>query len=172
MDPTYLITQREQAQERAELEELIASLCWKPCPDCHGRGYRVEHWPDDKGGPDYILRPTCTTCHGQREIWVADPNWVGVLLQVADLARVALPANVDGRMERALDLAVTGAVTLHGDGATVHSQNGHGEYHVNGYNCSCLDAGAPLLGSHKLCKHKIAYWLVVRARRVVEEQAK
>ncbi len=172
MDPTYLITQHEQAQECAELEELIASLCWQPCPDCHGRGYRMEHWPDDKGGPDYVLRPTCPTCHGQREIRIADPNWVGVLLQVADLARTALPESVDGRMERAMDLAVTGAVTLHDDGATVSSQNGHGEYHVNGYNCSCLDVSAPLLGSHKLCKHKIAYWLVKRARQVVEEQAK
>lgn len=72
---------------------------------------------------------------------------------------------VNGRLERAYNLALAGAVTLDSDGrgAAVKSQTGNGGYHVNGYKCTCPDWRAPMLGEDKLCKHKLAYWLVKKA---------
>ena len=109
--------------------------------------------------------------------WVCNggqmPKQLEAITYAYEAAKTTLPISVNGRLERALRLAVSGAVKLQPEGALVCSQNGHGVYKVNGYNCTCPD-DAPHLGQHKLCKHKLAYWLIKKANEltVLDENGK
>jgi hypothetical protein len=98
--------------------------------------------------------------------WVRDggplPGKMGAIYRAYQAAKAALPARVNGRLEHALHLALSGAVTLSQAGAVVQSQDD--VYVVNGFNCTCPD-DAPYLGQHKLCAHKLGYWLIKRAAR-------
>jgi len=86
-----------------------------------------------------------------------------------ELAKRALPEAVNGRLEAALDMALYGKVTVEGTIATVRDQAK--TFTVDGFNCNCGDAEAPFLGQHRLCSHKLAYWLFRRALELMSDPA-
>ena len=90
------------------------------------------------------------------------------VLTVAAHAKAALP-EANGRVDRARDLVLAGAVVHNPDGSfTVRSQNEREKtYTVEDGTCQCPDAEKAPEGR---CKHLISTWLWRKSRKVVEEQ--
>jgi hypothetical protein len=90
------------------------------------------------------------------------------VIAVAAQAQAAFP-EANGRVERARDLVLGGAVARNADGTfTVRSQSSRGQsYTVDGEGvCHCPDAEKGQLQ----CKHLIATWIWRKARTVLEHQ--
>jgi hypothetical protein len=90
-------------------------------------------------------------------------------LQVlAERARTALPAAVNGRIEKAVRLAQAASVELHDDGtATVLSESdGVTPYRVVGKSCACPDY--TFQAPQGWCAHRIA---VAMVQRLIAAQA-
>ncbi len=85
-----------------------------------------------------------------------------------------LTDGADGRLNRALDLALNGAVQLLGDDrATVRSQHGAATTYAVDDRCNCPDAqtSAPMVDGHPACKHLIAVWMVRKAEDLMTVEA-
>ena len=163
IDPTVELSQKDERDWRAERQEEIASICWQKCEECNGLGFSIEHWPSDDGGPDYVLKPTCLGCKGERRIQLHDPLRVSALFDAADDARERMGVECYTRIASALSLAIEGAVSLPWP-PTVASQTVEGKVYTVTYpeGCDCYDAyyRAPTIDSQPACKHQVAVWLV------------
>jgi hypothetical protein len=91
----------------------------------------------------------------------AQPGWHETVAEVAAQAQAALPS-APGRVEKAEQLVLAGAVTLLADGtATVQSQQDPATvYTVRQGHCPCPDFSTAPEGQ---CKHRIAVWMAKRA---------
>ncbi len=89
--------------------------------------------------------------------------WRRAVHAVAQRAHEALPL-ANGRIDRAVEIILTGGVELFEDGhAVVASQSRpHTQYAVNGI-CPCADAESAPHGG--LCKHRLAVAILKRARQ-------
>ena len=167
MDPTVELTEQDERDWQAERQEDIASICWQKCSDCNGQGFYIEHWPSDDDGPDYVLKPTCLGCDGQRRIQLHDPQRIGALFAAADDARDKFGVWCYTRIASALSLAIDGAVDL-ASRAAVESATIRGKvYSFDPHKCTCYDAHyrAPRIDGIPHCKHQIAVWLVKTAEK-------
>src|SRR6266571_6054020 len=88
--------------------------------------------------------------------------WRSAVQEVAERAKAALPAEVNGRIEKAVAIVLAGEVDLLPDGtATVASQrNGTTEYFVVNGTCSCPDFPKAPQG---FCKHRLSAAIAKRA---------
>src|SRR5947208_16065822 len=101
---------------------------------------------------------------------IADPSfanparvaWRSAVQEVAERAKAALPAEVNGRIEKAVAIVLAGDVeVLEGGKAKVASQsNGQTVYHIANGTCDCADFSRAPQGQ---CKHKIARGIYLRA---------
>ena len=172
-DPTVELSAQDERDWQEERQEEIAAICWQKCPDCNGRKYTVEHWPDPLGGPDHVLRPTCLGCDGQGDIQLHDPLRVQALFDAADDARERMGVECYTRIAKALALAIEGAVSLPWP-PTVASQTVKGKiYTITTRGCDCYDAyyRAPVISDQPACKHQVAVWLVKAAEKKMAEEA-
>ena len=168
MDPTVELSQKDERDWRAERQEEIATICWKKCKECNGLGFTIEHWPADDGGPDYVLKPTCLGCEGERRIQLHDPLRVSALFDAADDARERMGVACYTRIACALSLAIEGAVNL-STPPTVESESVTGKIYTitSPEGCDCYDAyyRALKINGRPACKHLIAVWLVNTAEK-------
>jgi len=157
-------TQFEQAQGRAELSQAVHNIYLAAV-----NGSRKDWDLEAVGGA--LLTAGATFEDAQEVVdLVADARRLQALTpyihQAYALAAVSLGPKVNGRLERALELALAGAVQLLGeDLATVRSSKGGDEvYTINGA-CNCPDAGtrAPQVNGRPACKHQLAVWLYRKA---------
>jgi Ribonuclease G/E len=168
MDYTYRITEWEQAQERAELSEAIHQIY-----EAAVRGSHRDWDLEAVGGA--LLRAGLEYSEAQDILAdiAAERRDKVMRHYLADAyaaAKRALPEAVDGRLERGLELALAGAVSLQGEGqAVVKSQKeADTSYTVNG-KCNCPDAQgrAPMVDGHPACKYQIAVWLIRKAHELM-----
>lgn len=92
--------------------------------------------------------------------------WEHAVYAVADRARLALGEESHTRIDKAVQIVLSGGVTLHPDGSAVVASQSRPltGYSVNG-SCACPDfEHAP---SH-LCKHRMACYIVRRAMEQAE----
>jgi len=168
MDYDYRITELEQTQERAELSEAIHQI-W-----LHAVDGKWKHWDlEAVGGALLTAGTSYEDAQDVLDIVAAERRLEALkpyIHQAYALAAVALGAKVNGRLERALELALSGAVTLLGaDLARVRSAKGNGDYYTVNGKCTCPDASgrAPMVNSHPACKHQLAVWLLRRAETLM-----
>ena len=174
-DPTVELSQKDERDWQAERREEIAAICWKKCEECNGRGYTIERWSADDGGPDYVLRPTCLGCEGEGIFQLHDPWRVEALFDAADDARERMGILCYTRIASALALVICGAVNLSSP-VTVASASVPDRVYTITYpeGCDCYDAyyRAPKVGHIPACKHQIAVWLVKAAeKKMVPDEA-
>lgn len=173
MDPTVELSARENRDLMAERAAEIAAICWQECPNCKGRKIVVQHWEADDGGPDHVLTGSCARCDGTGTIQLHDPYEVEALYDAADDARAEMGVWCYTRIDRALSLAINGAVSGTDDEtAMVASETSEGKnYYVTPRNCGCHDAHyrAPMIEGKPACKHQIAVWLVKAAEKKIHE---
>lgn len=100
---------------------------------------------------------------------IQSPAFLAAVQDVAARARLALPLD-NGRIDRAVEIVLSGGVELFPDGhAVVASQSKPlTAYAVNG-SCACVDASQAPHGG--LCKHKIAVCIVRRVRQILAAEA-
>ena len=168
MDYSYRITEWEQAQERAELSEA-AHRIYELAVNGIWQGWELEA----VGGQ--LLMAGLSQADAQdvlNDIAAerAEKTQRHYLADAYTAAKRALPEAVDGRLERGLELALAGAVSLQGEGqAVVKSQKeADTSYTVNG-KCNCPDAQgrAPMVDGHPACKYQIAVWLIRKAHELM-----
>src|SRR5712691_7903831 len=95
--------------------------------------------------------------------------WRAAVAEVAERAKAALPAEGNGRIEKAVAIVLNGDVELlEGGKARVASQsNGTTAYFVVNSSCECKDyPKAP----HGQCKHKIARGIYLRATALAKQR--
>jgi len=95
--------------------------------------------------------------------------WSAAVQAVAERAKAALPAEVNGRIEKAVAIVLKGDVELlEGGKARVASQsNGTTAYFVVNGSCECKDYPKT---PHGQCKHKIARGIYVRAMTLAKQK--
>jgi len=168
MDYDYRITELEQAQERAELSEAIHQI-WLNAVDGKWRGWDLEAVGGAllRAGVEYSEALGILADIGAERRDKVMRHYLG---DAYAAAKRALPEAVNGRLERGLELALAGAVSLQGEGqAVVKSQkDADATYTVNG-KCNCPDAQgqAPQVNGRPACKHQIAVWLVQKANELM-----
>jgi len=91
------------------------------------------------------------------------------LLAAYIAAKTAHGAILNGRLDRALDIATAGHVKRNGSGFQIDSQTGTGTHTVthtatNGWSCTCQDRAPQIETTHKGCKHVAATWMSIKAK--------
>jgi len=95
------------------------------------------------------------TCHHGTGCFDCD------LERAVEAAWAALPAECNGRLEKAVELVRAGDVHVNGARAAVRSQSSERIYEIRRSGCQCEDATyrAPTVAGRPACKHMIATWL-------------
>jgi hypothetical protein len=98
----------------------------------------------------------------------AQPGWREAVVEAAAQAQAALSA-ANGRVDKAAERVLAGAVTLLDDGtATVTSQQDPGTvYTVRPGHCACPDFPNAPAGQ---CKHRIAVWIAKKATQLLTQR--